>query len=85
MLHMVTVEFAAGDLGALMAAMRTWLDDRMFEPDTFRYQLGAEPAAIYVEFKIEAEARAFAERFQGELASAGRPLGEEGLRSEIAA
>ena len=75
MLHAITVPIADGQLGPLMAKMRTWLDDRRYEPTTFRYQLGGERTVIYVEFKIEAEARAFAETFKGELVSSATPLG----------
>jgi hypothetical protein len=59
----VAVNVANGDLGTLMAKMRVWLDERRFEPNTFEF--GNARAIIYMEFKIEAEAAAFAEAFNG--------------------
>ena len=76
MLQAITVPIADGQLGPLMAKMRTWLDDRRLELAIFRYHLGAERGVIYVEFKIETEARAFAETFKGDLVSSATPFGE---------
>jgi hypothetical protein len=48
-----------------MNAMREWLDHRRFEPSTFRYRFETCGLVFQVDFKLEAEAVAFAEMFSG--------------------
>lgn len=50
-----------------MTSMREWLDHRRFEPSTFRYTFEAPGLVFQVDFKIEAEAMAFAQAFGGEV------------------
>lgn len=65
---MFPVEISISDeelLTARMNAMRQWLDHRGFEPSVFRYTFTAPGLVIHIEFKIEAEAIAFAKEFDG--------------------
>ena len=50
---------------ARMSAMREWLDHLRYEPSTFQYTFVATGMLFHVEFKIEAEAIAFAQEFGG--------------------
>ena len=55
-----------------MEKMRTWLDQRRFEPATFRFSF-ANPGIIYgIDFPVETEAAAFATAFEGRLTSGSR-------------
>jgi hypothetical protein len=65
MLHQTKVVIHANDLGEVMAKMRSWLDDHRYEPDTFRCVIAAKRASVSVEFKVQEEAAAFAEQFDG--------------------
>ena len=46
-------------------AMRTWLADHQFTPETFGYSLSSELVRFRVDFAIEAQAAAFAKAFGG--------------------
>ena len=52
-------------LTARMTAMREWLDHRHFEPSTFRYSFAVPGLVFQADFKLEAEAAAFATAFSG--------------------
>src|ERR1051325_6982253 len=52
-------------LTARMNTMREWLDHCRFEPSVFRYSSNSSGAVFDVEFKVEAEALAFAKEFGG--------------------
>ena len=66
------VKLCNDTLGDTMARMRAWLDERRFEPDVFRYETSVDGATIRVEFKVAAEASAFANAFGGTLAELDR-------------
>ena len=57
-----------------MSEMREWLDHRRFEPSAFRYALDSPGFVFQVDFKMEAEAIAFAHAFDGQVTrgSAGK-------------
>lgn len=59
-----------------MTSMREWLDHRRFEPSTFRYRFEPPGLVFQVEFKLEAEAIAFAQAFAGQVTrvSAGKQV-----------
>ena len=48
-----------------ITTMRLWLDHHRFEPDTFRCKKLGVGTVCRVEFKVEAEADAFAKAFDG--------------------
>jgi len=50
-----------------MEEMRTWLNQRRFEPATFRYAFAPHGIVWQVDFPVEAEAAAFATAFEGKL------------------
>jgi hypothetical protein len=54
-------------LTARMNTMREWLDHCRFEPSVFRYSSNPSGAVFDVEFKVEAEALAFAKEFGGRI------------------
>lgn len=55
---------------AQMNSMREWLDHQRFEPSTFRYTFAPAGIVFQVDFKVEAEAAAFADEFGGRVLSA---------------
>jgi hypothetical protein len=56
-----------------MEAMRTWLDQRRFEPATFRCQYSYRGIVVIVTFIVDTEATEFAHTFDGEVTT-GSPL-----------
>ena len=50
-----------------MEKMRTWLDERRYEPATFRYSFTGSGILFRVDFPVEAEAAEFATAFRGTL------------------
>ncbi len=64
-MRFVQVRLPADEMMERMSDMRLWLDGRRFEPSRFSYAQAANDVVVTVEFKIDAEARAFAERFAG--------------------
>ena len=67
MLYTVQVRFDEKSLVARMSEMREWLDSHRYEPDLFQYRMERSGALLRVDFKIEGEAFAFAEAFDGSL------------------
>ena len=65
----VVLPVKSSELSAQMAAMRVWLDERRFEPSSFSCQDGGTAVLLRVEFKVAAEADAFAEQFRGDLSN----------------
>ena len=45
------------------------VDDRRFEPDAFRSLTQGETVVFRLDYKVESEAKACAERFEGRLIS----------------
>jgi hypothetical protein len=66
-LHIVEVRSAGDDMGASMILMRTWLDHRRFEPDSFCQLNDDLGICCRLEFKVESEAVAFASAFGGRI------------------
>ena len=71
MLYAVEVRREREQLTALMAQLRQWLDANRFEPDAFRCTTDDDSVTCRIEFKIEAEARACAETFAGQIIELG--------------
>ena len=67
MLYTVEVRLDARGLVTRMSEMREWLDSHRYEPDLFQYRMERRGALLRVDFKIESEAFAFAEAFNGSL------------------
>ena len=67
MLYTVEIRLIGGEFIASMAQMRTWLDHQRIEPDAFRHSSGGAGVTFRVDFKVEAEADAFARAFGGRL------------------
>jgi hypothetical protein len=65
MLYTVDVRFTGNEVVGLMSNMRTWLDHRRLEPNTFRQITERDAASFRLEFKNEHEAEAFAQAFGG--------------------
>ena len=69
MLHRVEIRRPLADMTRMMSAIREWLDDRRFEPDAFRSLTQGETVVFRLDYKVESEAKACAERFEGRLIS----------------
>ena len=52
-----------------MEKMRTWLDQRRFEPATFRFSFANPGIVCRIDFPVEMEAAGFATTFEGKLTS----------------
>jgi hypothetical protein len=61
----VELRLSAGDLPREMEAMRVWLDQHRFEPSSFSCRDVDDGVLVSLEFKIECQAHAFADRFGG--------------------
>jgi hypothetical protein len=55
------------DLAERLTDMQAWLDKHRYEPSTFTYFFLPPGMKIRVSFKIDGEAKAFAQRFGGSL------------------
>ena len=71
MLYIVEIRRPHDELSAIMAGVREWLDSQRFEPDGFRCTTTEDSVVCRIEFKIENEANACAEAFEGTLVSPG--------------
>ena len=67
MSYSVEVRNVAADIGSVMERMREWLDAQRIEPDVFRHTADEAGVTIHLQFKVESEAFAFAQRFSGQL------------------
>jgi hypothetical protein len=65
-MYAVDVHVEQGDLSRQMSAMRIWLDEHRFEPSTFYCRDTDYGMLVSIEFKVSCEAKAFAERFDGQ-------------------
>jgi hypothetical protein len=71
MFYLVKIRREREPLAKAMSDIREWLDDRRFEPDTFRCNTDEEGVAFRLEFKNEGEAIACANAFGGQVSSIG--------------
>jgi len=71
----VEVSLRSSELSGAMAEMRMWLDARRFEPSVFCCREEGSGFVVLVDFKVTAEAGAFADRFSGQI---GRPPAADG-------
>ena len=74
MRYTVEVRVVGGDLPSFMSRMRTWLDHQRFEPDGFRCSAGSPTSTFRLDFKVEAEAIAFAATFGGRILGSTAPV-----------
>jgi hypothetical protein len=68
-LHTVEIRRPLADMTMMMSAIREWLDDERFEPDAFRSITQGETVIFRLDYKVESEAKACAERFEGRVIS----------------
>jgi hypothetical protein len=60
----VKITLHGADFASAMAEMRTWLDQRMFEPARFTYKQDKEIVVISVDFENDRDGEAFQRRFE---------------------
>jgi hypothetical protein len=63
----ITIRVPAADLGAQMAAMRKWLDDRTCEPSRFTSRRHGTDLTVCVEFNKDHDGEAFKAHFDREI------------------
>lgn len=85
----VEMRLESQELSGTMAAMRIWLDERRFEPSSFTCNDFGGGVLVRVDFKVAAEADAFARCFGGSVDSVpARVVGQAyigpGRRSDLA-
>jgi len=71
MLYVVEFRREGEELSTIMAGIREWLDAHRLEPDTFRCTTDEQGVTCRLEFKVDNEAAACAEAFNGEITSIG--------------
>ena len=62
------------DLSAEMAAMRAWLDENGWDAAKFTHERYGEMTIISADFATEAQAEAFAQRFDAQTSTAASPI-----------
>ena len=67
MFYVVEIRRDREHLGKVMSGIREWLDAQRFEPDAFRCETDEHAIAFRLEFKVEREAVACAEAFNGQV------------------
>jgi len=65
MLYTAQVFLDAADLAAEISQVRTWLDDRGLDPNTFHYRVRDRHVRLRLDFRSLSGASAFAEAFGG--------------------
>jgi hypothetical protein len=65
MLHAVEIRFAGEHFRDVILQVRGWLDEKNFQPTTFRYWLYEPESVMRVNFETERHAKAFAQAFGG--------------------
>ena len=60
----VKITLRGEDFAGAMAEMRTWLDQRMFEPARFTYEQDKEVVVISVDFENDRQGEAFQCHFE---------------------
>ena len=63
----ITIRVPAADLGAEMAAMRKWLDDRPCEPSRFTSRRHGNVLTVCAEFNKDHDGEAFKAHFEREI------------------
>ncbi len=63
----VEMHLPPNELSSEMAAMRVWLDEHRFEPSSFSCNGHGAAVLVRLDFKVEIEAEAFAQRFGGHM------------------
>lgn len=66
-MHTIEISLKPAELSAAMADMRMWLDERRFEPSGFCCREDGASVFVRVDFKMTAEAQAFANRFSRQI------------------
>ena len=61
----VTITLRGADFAGELTEMRTWLDQRMFEPARFTYMQAGDVVLISVDFQNDRHAAAFESNFAG--------------------
>jgi hypothetical protein len=65
MAYVVEIRFAAENFREVISRVRGWLNCENAQPSTFRYRLSEPESVLHVDFKVEQQARAFAQAFGG--------------------
>ena len=68
----VRLRLRQADFSRVMIAMRSWLDDTKYEPTRFDCDQNGDVIILSVGFSRDAAAKAFAGRFEGEIAETGQ-------------
>jgi hypothetical protein len=62
-MHTVIIRLSGEDFSTAIARMRDWLEKHSCEPTAYRYDQDEDTVVVSVDFAIEAQAQAFAKRF----------------------
>jgi hypothetical protein len=79
----VEMDLRPSELSGAMAEMRTWLDERRFEPSVFCCRDNEAGVLVRVDFRVSEEAEAFADRFSGRLGQTAPGRGAQGVARDI--
>src|SRR5215469_3275697 len=67
-MHTVKIRLPGEDFSTAIVGMRDWLEKNRFEPTGYRYDQDDDMVVVSVDFAVDAQAEAFAERFGGQTA-----------------
>jgi hypothetical protein len=65
-MHTVIVQLSGEDFSTAIVTMREWLEKHRCEPTGYRYEQNEGAVVVSVDFAVDAQATAFAERFDGQ-------------------
>ena len=65
-MHTVIVQLSGEDFSTAIVTMREWLETHGCEPTGYRYDQNEAAVMVSVDFAVDAQAKAFAERFDGQ-------------------
>jgi hypothetical protein len=65
-MHTVTVRLSGEDFATAIVRMRDWLEKYRCQPTRYRYDQDEDTVVVSVDFAVDAQAKAFAERFGGQ-------------------
>jgi hypothetical protein len=65
-MRIVTIRLSGEGFSTAIVGMRDWLEKHRYEPTAYRYDQKQDTVLVSVDFTVDAQAQAFAKRFDGQ-------------------